>query len=467
MKSRFKNLFLTATCQLTLLAACASVPEAPLRGVTSLTDHVSEAGREFTLAYMPDAGMVSVHVIWPNDSAHNSGKPVIGNLGVELMSSGGAGDRSATQIKQMINALGSAASIVATPDHIYGSFTATSETLDETLSIIADVISQPDLDAVRFDLLKDAKQTRVEAQQENSSALLWTTTRQVLLGDSTLTDYWNNTPVEKVVAPLTVDDVERWHRETFTSDNIHVAVAGTIEAEKAGASIDQLLGALPESVTKSNRDPLTLNTGVTVLLKDETASSTHMAVVGLLPASREGGEIADIVAVGALGKGNESRLLKAAVDELAEGSSIDASIANFSRDVRVFGINTTAEFDNAEATLNSIEQAYRNFREGNLDDQEVLRSVVPFVNSLRSNDKKPDLLAYGLGQLLLDELPKDMLLSVMQDSLSLKAEDINQRIMDLYPDWDELVKVVVSSNADFIEADCVVSRVEELSECEL
>ena len=60
-----------------------------------------------------------------------------------------------------------------------------------------------------------------------------------------------------------------------------------------------------------------------------------------------------------------------------------------------------------------------------------------------------------------------MLLSVMQDSLSLKAEDINQRIMDLYPDWDELVKVVVSSNADFIEADCVVSRVEELSECEL
>jgi len=191
MKDRIKHLFWFTAIPLVLLVACASVPEAPLRGVTSLTDHVSEAGQEFTLAYMPDAGKVSVHVIWPNDWAHNSGKPVVGNLGVELMSSGGAGSSSAREIKQMINALGSAASIVPTPDHIYGSFTASVETLDETISIVRDVITEPELDALSFDVLKEAKQKRVEAQQENPSAVLWSATRQVLLGDSTLTDYWN------------------------------------------------------------------------------------------------------------------------------------------------------------------------------------------------------------------------------------------------------------------------------------
>ena len=436
-----------------------------MRGVTSLTDHVSEAGQEFTLAYMPDAGKVSVHVIWPNDWAHNSGRPVVGNLGVELISSGGAGERSATQIKQMINALGSAASIVTTPDHIYGSFTASVETLDETLSIVRDVIARPDLDDVRFELLKEAKQKRVEAQQQNPSAKLWSATRQVLLGNSTLTDYWNNTPIEQVVAPLALEDVERWHSETFTGDNVTVAVAGTIEAAKAGATIDQLLSELPENRANATREPLALNTGLTVLLHDETASLTHMAIVGLLPASREGGEVAYVVAVSAMGKGSESRLHKAVAKELAEGSTIDASIANFSRDVRVFGINATAGSNAAKATFQSIEQAYREFRKGNLKDQEVLRSVVPFVTSLRSNDKKVDLLAYGLGQLLLDELPKDMLLSVMQDSLSLRATDINQRITDRYPKWEELVKVIVSNNADIIEADCVVTRIEELSGC--
>jgi len=89
------------------------------------------------------------------------------------------------------------------------------------------------------------------------------------------------------------------------------------------------------------------------------------------------------------------------------------------------------------------------------------------VNSLRSNDKKVDLLAYGLGQLLLDDLPKEMLLSVTQDSLSLKAADINQRITDHYPEWEDMVKVIVSDNADVIEADCIVTRIEELAQCQI
>jgi len=465
MIDRFKHLFCFATIPLVLLAACASVPPTPLRGVTSLTDHVSQAGHEFTLAYMPDADMVSVHVIWPNDWAHTSGMPVVGNLGVDLMSSGGAGSRSAREIKQMINALGSAASIVPTPDHIYGSFTASVETLDETISIVRDVIAEPDLDSLRFDALKKAKQKRVEAQQENASALLWSAARQVLLGDSTLTDYWNNTPAEEVVALLTIDDVKRWHKETFSSAGVSVAIAGTIEAESAGETIDKLLAALPENRTDATRERLALNTGITVTLHDPAAVSTHMAVVGLLPASREGGEIADIVAVGALGKGKESRLHKSNANEPVESVSVDASIANFSRDIRVFGINARANSENAEATFESIEQAYRNFRQGNLEEKEVLRSVVPFVNSLRSNDKKVDLLAYGLGQLLLDELPKDMLLSVMQDSLSLKAADINLRVMDQYPEWEELIKVIVTNDPELIETDCVVSRIEELSLC--
>lgn len=469
------NFFIScAALQLTLLAACATTPEAPLRGVTTLTDHVSAGGQAFTLAYMPDANKVSLHVIWPNTWSHSSGMPVVGNLGVELVSSGGAADRTAKKIKQSITALGSSASLVTTPDHIYGTFTASVETLDETISIVRDVVTEPHLDRARFDALKEAKQKRIAAQLEKPSSMLWSTARQVLLGDSTLTDYWNNTPVETVVEPITLDNIQRWHSETFTSVDVHVAVAGNINAGRAGATIDQLLSALPESRTQVQLEPQDLNIGVTVLLHDEKAISTLIAAIGLLPASAEGGEIADIVAVGALGKGSESRLLKAKAADLEQAATqgatqiatISASIANFSRDVRVFGINADSDDANASAMYELIRQTYDNFKKGNLDDQEVLRSVVPFANSLRSNDKKVDLIAYGLGQLLLDELPTDMLLSVMQDSLALKADEINQRIGDQYPSWNDMVKVVMSSDKNVIDADCVVTRLEEISQCE-
>ena len=94
-----------------------------------------------------------------------------------------------------------------------------------------------------------------------------------------------------------------------------------------------------------------------------------------------------------------------------------------------------------------------------------MRAVVPFANSLQSNDKKPDLVAYGLGQLLLDELPQEMLLTVISDSVSLKADDINQRIILRYPEWSDMIKVILSSDADIIDADCVVKRIEEIRNC--
>ena len=498
MKRQFKICVLAAVG---LIASCASVPEAPLRGVTSLTDHVSPSGQAFSLAYMPDAGQVSVHVVWPNVYAHRSGQPLLSTLGVELMSTGGAAGRSAKQIKQDISALGSGASLVATPDHIYGTFTATTETLDETLSIARDVITTPELDELRFDVIKEAKRLRVEALQEKSSAVLWRTARKVLLGDSTLTDYWNSTPVKKVVSPLKFSELQRWHSETFTSNNVTVAIAGSIEANAAAQAIDQLLTGLPVASVAESADKLATpagNAGVTVLLHDKTAPATLIAVIGLLPASSEGGEIADIIAVGALGGGNQSRLHSLNANNAV---SVSASIANFNRDIRVFGINASVNKDSvsqaglkqaspdqasknqasknqaspdqpsdnktsAEDTLQSVREAYASFKSGDLDDQEVLRSVVPFVTSLRANDKKVDLVAYGLGQLLLDELPNEKLLTVMQDSLSLKADEINQRVVDRYPEWEDMVKVILSPDATAFDADCVVKTVEEVAGCE-
>lgn len=448
-----------------LLTACASVPEEPLRGVTSLTTHTTQSDQEYSLAYMPDAGKVSLHFAWPNDFPYASGMPVVSALGVEMMSSGGAGVRSARKIKQDMTALGSGASLVATPDHIYGTFSSSPETLDETLSIIKDVITKPIFDDVRFEVVKEAKQKRVVAQQTKPSSRLWSAARRALLGDTALTDYWNNTPVDPIITSISLKDLKRWHAETFTRQDVTVAVAGSITAEDAAAAIDNLLLELPAGRSIGPLTDQSLNSGKSILLHDETVPNTLIAAIGVLPASREGGEIADIVAVSALGKGKESRLLAAGEKVLSDTDELNASVANFSRAIRVFGINVKVSNDAASEAFGLVEDVYTEFRRGNLDDQEVLRGAVPFANSLQSNDKNPDLLAYGLGQLLLDELPSELLLTVTQDSVALKAEGINQRIVERYPLWKDMIKVIVSRDAKVVEVDCVVESIEEISGC--
>lgn len=473
MKNRLRQLWFIRFCltsAMVLLTACASVPQAPVRGVTALTEHVTEGGQSFSLAYMPDADRVSLNVIWPNDYAHASGMPSVSTLGVELISSGGAGARTARQIKQDMTALGSAASLIATPDHIYGTFSSSPETLDETISIVRDVIGAPFLDELRLDVIKDAKRKRIEAQQNQQSAMLWSAARKFLLGDSTLTDYWNNTPVNPIITSVSKADIDQWHEETFTRQGVTVAVAGSIEAPMAAEVVDELLSSLPATRTVGSAPVQALvvpplNKGATVLLHDESAPLTLIAAIGLLPVSREGGEVADIVAVSALGKGKDSRLVIAGADALTETDTVSASIANFSRLIRVFGINASVDHDSAADAFRLIEETYTEFKKASLDDQEVLRGVVPFASSLRSNEKNPDLIAYGLGQLILDDLPQELLLTVIPDSVALKADEINQRITDRYPDWEDMIKVVLSSDLDVIDADCVVESIEEIVDC--
>ena len=455
-----------------VLAACASVDtvDAPSRGVTGITNEVTPAGISFSLASMPDADTVSVHVIWPNRLQR---LPAASQLGVDLMSSGGAGSRSAKKIKQTMTSLGSAASLVATPDHVYGTFTASRETLGETIAIVRDVIVEPELSAAQFDALKEAMIKRVEARQQKASARLWSVTRRALLGDSLLTDYWNNGPPQQVIAPITISDIERWLEDTFVLEGVTVVVAGNIEVAVVGQLIDELLTPLPAGSRATSEQKFNVKTGFTLLFHDESAVNTSIAVIGLLPPSREGKEVADIVAVGALGKGKESRLGKSqqpdgvsSEAELTIRTPITASIANFNRDVRVFGINAEVPGNNGKAIYSDIENTYKAYKEADLTDQEVLRAAVPFANSLRNNANKPDLIAYGLGQLLLDGLPAEKLLTVMQDSLSLRETDINDRITGHYPDWESLVRVIMTSDEELVDADCVVKSIEELSECE-
>ena len=205
--SQFTLRYLVSGIAFILLSSCATVTEEviiPGRGVTELTDEQTPAGINYSLAFMPDAEQVSLHVVWPNLWVHENNKAVAASLGVDLLSSGGGGDRTAKQITKKITSLDSAASLEATPDHVYGTFTAPPEALEETVSIIRDIIVEPELSESGFDALKDSLTERVASRQQQASARLWSVTRHALLGDSSLTEYWNNTPVERVVTAVTL-----------------------------------------------------------------------------------------------------------------------------------------------------------------------------------------------------------------------------------------------------------------------
>jgi len=457
-----------------LLVGCANLNtqnSAPLRGVTELVELSSDSGIDYTLASMPDAAEVAIHVAWPNTGVYSSADnsvATVSTLGVDLMVSGGAGAYSAEQIKEQILALGSKASIVSAPDHIYATFVADQDKLAQTLEIARAVLQSPDFNAERLDTIKSALRKRVEARLQKDTARLWSVVRRSLLGDSGLSNYWNNLPLALVVDPVTVDGISAWHKNTLTSNTATVVVAGAIDTQGAADAIDTLLSELPRVESSGAIDTVGIQDiafGRTILLVDKNIEAAHIAVVGNLPPSSEGNETADIVAVGALGKGSESRMVEAV--EQFESAVLNTSVANFSRDVRVFGLSGVVANDSVSGMLSAMQTAYELFRSDGLSDEEVLKSTVTFANTLNENDQQVDLIAYGIGQLQIDKLSKERVLTIREDTMALQSADINERISDYYPAWGNLLKVVMSADESLIDTDCVISSIDELASCGL
>jgi len=307
-----KRSFFCLVCTI-LLAGCANLNtqnSAPLRGVTELVELRSDAGIDYTFASMPDATDVAIHMAWPNTGVYGAADEAIASvstLGVDLIVSGGAGNFTAEQITEKILALGSKASIVSAPDHIYATFVANQKNLAQTLEIARAVLQQPDFDAARLKTIKSALSTRVETRLQKDTARLWSVVRRTLLGDSGLSDYWNNLPLDRVVDPVTVESITAWHIKTLTRNTPTVVVAGAIDRQAAADAVDTLLSELPRAAASQTVDATGIQSdafGRTVLLVDKNIEAAHIAVVGNLPPSSDGNDTADIVAIGALGKGN-------------------------------------------------------------------------------------------------------------------------------------------------------------------
>jgi len=114
-----------------------------------------------------------------------------------------------------------------------------------------------------------------------------------------------------------------------------------------------------------------------------------------------------------------------------------------------------------------MQEAYALFRSEGLSDEETLKSTVTFANTLTENDQQVDLIAYGIGQLIIDKLAKERVLTIREDTMALRTTDINERISSRYPAWDDLLLVVMSADESLLEADCVVSSIDELASCGL
>lgn len=176
----------------------------------------------------------------PTESTENSG---INSLLAKLMTKG-TQTRSAEQIATTMDTMGASFSISCGNNTTLTSASCLQPDIEDTLTIIADLIQNPTLPQDALERERDAMISALQEQAEDPMSVAFRHLRPSLFGQN---GYGlNSAGTEKSLIALRRDDLTAHHQKYFTAKNSVMAVFGDIDPDAIAELVQQSFADLPE-----------------------------------------------------------------------------------------------------------------------------------------------------------------------------------------------------------------------------
>jgi zinc protease len=179
------------------------------------------------------------------------GKTGLAAMTAALLREGGAGGLAPEDLDARLEQL--AASVEASASAVLASvgFDALSDTVDEVLPLWRDVLTSPDFDSERLEVLRQRQLEAIRRIVDNPVQLaLREFLFRVAEGHPS-----GAYPTEESVSAVTRDDLVAFHRSYFGPANTVVAVSGDFDSDEMLAALERLLGSWDAQVAEPPEVP--------------------------------------------------------------------------------------------------------------------------------------------------------------------------------------------------------------------
>lgn len=423
-------------------------------------------GHEFTYHQMPQAGRVAVAMAWKGGIGHlPKGKENVMTFGPWLITDGGSTARSAAEIRAEFEAMDSGAQLYTDPDALRGFIVAPPADLNRAAEIANEVLARPALEErwlKRF--VRKRKGERADAEKQVWGQA-WNAMRRFSMGDHPLRQAWSYEPLANLDA-ITGADVLQWYDASMGIDDLIIAATGPGDADAVAEAIDLALSDMPKAHTRAATAPLDMTfAGKTILIHMPNAEKSYVLVTGKLPGTSSPGGEARELAVGVLGYGDQSRLFTAIRKELRGAYGFSANKYAFTRAQEVLAMQGEIDTTLLAEGLVAIEQTYTDFRTGGIGRLEFPFAKRFMIAEVKKNIAKPETQAYLMIEAVLDGRNIEEGLELLARTQNLSRRTTNAQILDEFPPFSEMLKIVVTANPEAVAADCVISDFSEVDQC--
>jgi zinc protease len=456
----------------TVLSSCATVDDSrpgsgPATGAGSTETLTTNAGQSYLYFPMPDAERTAVAITWHSDLDNLPiGSEALPRLGIALMLNGGAGGLAAEEIIADFEDLDAGSDLWVQPREITGFIVSPKIHIDKASEIANLVMTQPNFEKKWFDREKKVLIDSAAERDVRAAGLAWNLFREVTLGNHPYKRFWSLQPVDGIKS-IKLDDVKTWHADAFSSNALTITVAGNAELETVNNAIDKVLTGMPDKERVPMREFAGADIqGQTILLHKPDVEKSVILVIGRLPPHTEEQDIPLQLGVGVLGWGKQSRLFKAVRTVLRASYGFGAGTWDMTRQHRVLHLSGEIETEKAQLVLNTVRSSYEKFRKHGVGLVEFPIAKKFYVQRVSEEMQKPSSVAYMMMDAKLNDFSAEYMPTHVSQVKAQKRSEVNQSIKQAFPEFDSMLKIIVTPDADAIAGACVITEIEQWENCE-
>ena len=435
-------------------------------GKSDLQELTTPAGHKFWYYPMPDAERTSLAISWAQQvPVDGDMHPGTARLAIDLMLKGGAGGRDAAEIVADYEDLDSGSGLWVQPRDVSGYIEAPDQHLAKAREIAQQVITEPAFEQRWFDR---EHQSLIESAIEDQSKAWssgWNLVHRVLFDNHPYEKFWSLSPIDELKS-IELSDVKKWHEESLSTAAITIAVAGSSTPDVVAKEVDLLLAGLPSVTPAKAMDfPEPVVPNKMILLHKPDAPKTQVILLGNFPAHNQDTDIPLQLGVGVLGFGQHSRLFKSVRSGLGATYGFSAGVFNFTREHRMFEMVGEIETEQLQKVLDEIDETYTEFRTKGIGRLEFPIAKRFYKRETTKQLKSPTSVAFTVSNALRNGFDNNYVQNLMTNIDDLGRGDTNKLISEVFPEYDQLLKVIVSPDNKAIDGACVISSIDDAADC--
>lgn len=423
-------------------------------------------GHQLAYVLMPEKAETAISIVWRYGYGFlPRGKEFIKELGPALMKAAGTRSFGPAELESSMNDLGGFMRIKSHSDAITGMISIPTDKLPEIASLFNSMVREPRLDPRWLNRIQRRFSVAIVRMHNHPDLQAQFTYRHVTMGDHPWYRGDTATP-RNIVATITAEDIRKWHQQTFSATDMHIAAAGSARPEVVSRAVDTILRGLPKTHARKNLPPLALrHPPKTILVHRPGGEKSTILIAGALNKDHESAMEAVHLATTVLGQSDQSRLLSALRYDLRAVYHFGADLEVHTDKDNELTMQGEVETAKLQLALDTLALTYETFRTGGITAGEFATARHLQANRLANRMLNPPGLAKMLSYAAEDGRSNAYALATGNRLAKLTREQVNQAIKRYFPPFDQLTRIVVSPDRNAVQADCIISDFTEALKC--